>query len=321
MRIVGSIVLGVLTALTPLVAGRRTPIVLAALALLFAAGHFVGTFRSSQVGERQGTLFDAGLALLAGILLLATPSLVEGALVLILSASFVLRGVERLVRGWSVRGQTGWGSLLFDGVFNLALGAAVAGQWPVSGMSMVGLCIGLHMASAGWSAWHDAAAGGAASALAPEAEIGLDWGDDPELARAIEDVRRGEQARRPVDLYWKITIIATFLAIHVGRMGSPLTPSGMGAPLLATIGDIFAALLLAFVVLVPLRGLWRRLTRPLAQRVWKRVEHAFGRSATEPSRASPVPGSPGGSGTRSNSTRPTRRPPAPSDSACSSACR
>ena len=122
---------------------------------------------------------------------------------------------------------------------------------------MVGLCIGLLMASTGWSAWRGAAAGGTASALAPETEIGLDWQGDPELARAIEEVRRGEQARRPVDLYWKITIIATFFAIHIGRMGAPLTPSGIGAPLLATIGDVFAALVLAFVVLVPLRGLWR----------------------------------------------------------------
>jgi len=60
-----------------------------------------------------------------------------------------------------------------------------------------------------------------------------------------------------------------FFAIHAGRLQSSWTWLGLISPLVAVVGDLFSALLAA-VVLLPLWLGWRRLTRPIERRAWKR---------------------------------------------------
>ena len=46
---------------------------------------------------------------------------------------------------------------------------------------------------------------------------------------------------------------------------------GMVSPLVAVLGDIGTALLIAFVLVLPYRLLWRKLTRPIERRAWQRL--------------------------------------------------
>jgi len=68
-------------------------------------------------------------------------------------------------------------------------------------------------------------------------------------------------------------LLAIFFAIHVLRTDAKWSFIGFISPFSAVIGDMIVALILAIVLILPLRILWRRLTRPLERSAWHRLEH------------------------------------------------
>ena len=73
----------------------------------------------------------------------------------------------------------------------------------------------------------------------------------------------------PIDTFWIIVMILVFFAIHAGRLQADWTWLGLISPLVAVIGDVLSALLVA-VLLLPLWLSLRRLTRPIERRAWER---------------------------------------------------
>jgi hypothetical protein len=67
---------------------------------------------------------------------------------------------------------------------------------------------------------------------------------------------------------WMLTLAAVFLAIHAGRMPTTDTLLGISSPFVATAGDVLMTLVLATIVILPARLLWRRLTRPIERVAW-----------------------------------------------------
>ena len=80
--------------------------------------------------------------------------------------------------------------------------------------------------------------------------------------------RRRRAARSPIDRYWIFTLLIVFFAIHVGRMDAEWNLVGLFSPAWRWSGDVFFALVLAYVLIVPARLAWRFVTRPLVRRLW-----------------------------------------------------
>src|SRR5262249_18372022 len=78
-------------------------------------------------------------------------------------------------------------------------------------------------------------------------------------------------SRRSSDARWCWVFIIVFFAIHIGRMRVYWDPVGMIDPLIAVAGDVAMSLVLAFCVILPIRLGWRKLTRPLERRGWRRA--------------------------------------------------
>ncbi len=104
--------------------------------------------------RKSGHLFlhvmNAVLGIVVGIMLLRN-SLV-GALVvtLLLSVYFVVKGIFRIVSALAVRAPCrGWA--LTSGVITLILGILVWARWPVSGLWIIGMFIGIDLVFLGWS--------------------------------------------------------------------------------------------------------------------------------------------------------------------------
>src|SRR5262245_19677821 len=100
----------------------------------------------------------------------------------------------------------------------------------------------------------------------PDAKLGLPPNETFARLRAETD-----DAARTVldtDLMWMVTLGSVFLAIHLGRM--PISDSllGISSPFVATAGDLLMTLVLAAVVMLPARLLWRRFTRPVERLAW-----------------------------------------------------
>ena len=86
----------------------------------------------------------------AGFMIVANPGATAVALTLLISMFLIFGGLFRVVAALTVRFQN-WIWLLLHGVVNLMLGIAVWQQWPLSGLWVIGLFIGIDMAFNGWS--------------------------------------------------------------------------------------------------------------------------------------------------------------------------
>lgn len=90
------------------------------------------------------------LNIVVGLLIVAHPGATAMALTLIIAVLLILGGIFRLVIGFSVAYQNRiW--LVLHGVINLLLGFVIWQGWPLSGLWVIGLFIGIDMLFNGWS--------------------------------------------------------------------------------------------------------------------------------------------------------------------------
>ncbi|HWZ31207.1 MAG TPA: HdeD family acid-resistance protein [Bryobacteraceae bacterium] len=122
------------------------------LAWLLIIGGVIEAVHSIRHRER-GHLFlyvlEALLAIVVGALLLRSPA--AGALVitLLLASYFIVAGMFRIVAALMMR-LPGWGWALANGIVTLLLGIFVWGGWPVTGMWVLGVFLGVNLLFTGW---------------------------------------------------------------------------------------------------------------------------------------------------------------------------
>lgn len=111
----------------------------------------IQAFRHRSSGRLFLHVLNAVLAIVVGIMLLRNP--VQGAMIftLLLAVYFVVAAVFRIVMAFKLRDAPGWGWTLFDGIVTLILGILIWVQWPVSGLWVIGLFIGIDLIVVGWS--------------------------------------------------------------------------------------------------------------------------------------------------------------------------
>jgi uncharacterized membrane protein HdeD (DUF308 family) len=95
-------------------------------------------------------LFTGILYLVAGGMIVSKPGASALALTLLIAMFLIFGGVFRIIVALVVRYQN-WGWLVLHGVINLLLGFSIVNQWPVSGMWVIGLFIGIDLLFNGWS--------------------------------------------------------------------------------------------------------------------------------------------------------------------------
>jgi uncharacterized membrane protein HdeD (DUF308 family) len=120
--------------------------------LLIFTGVLEGAYalRHRERGHLVLYLLEALLAIVVGALLLQSP--VRGAIVLtmLVAAYFVVSGVFRIVGALALH-LPHWGWLLVSGIINLGLGIIVWGGWPVTGLWVLGMFIGINLLFSGWA--------------------------------------------------------------------------------------------------------------------------------------------------------------------------
>ncbi|MBS0380920.1 MAG: HdeD family acid-resistance protein [Proteobacteria bacterium] len=96
-------------------------------------------------------VLNAVLSIVLGVMLLRSPVAGAVILTLLLAMYFIVAAVFRIVMAFRMRGVPGWGWMLFDGIVTLILGILIWAQWPVSGLWVIGLFIGIDLIVVGWS--------------------------------------------------------------------------------------------------------------------------------------------------------------------------
>jgi uncharacterized membrane protein HdeD (DUF308 family) len=90
------------------------------------------------------------LYLIVGVFMIDNPVETAVGLTLLVAAGLLVGGILRIVLSLVERFD-GWGWALLNGVVSLILGAAIWRQWPLSGLWIIGLFVGIEMLFSGLS--------------------------------------------------------------------------------------------------------------------------------------------------------------------------
>ena len=94
-------------------------------------------------------LLSGVLYLIVGWILVARPGIGALTLTLVLAISLVVQGAFRIGAALSTR-MDGWGMLLVSGIITLVLGLMIWNEWPLSGLWVIGLFVGIDLIFYGW---------------------------------------------------------------------------------------------------------------------------------------------------------------------------
>jgi uncharacterized membrane protein HdeD (DUF308 family) len=103
--------------------------------------------------EWSGFFIDllTGLLYIAvGFMIVANPEVSAASLTLLIALFLIFGGIFKIAVAITTRYQH-WGWLLLYGVVTLALGISIWRQWPLSGLWVIGLFVGIDMILNGWS--------------------------------------------------------------------------------------------------------------------------------------------------------------------------
>jgi uncharacterized membrane protein HdeD (DUF308 family) len=90
------------------------------------------------------------LYVVVGFMIVANPGATAVALTLLIAMFLITGGIFRIVVAVAVRFPN-WIWLVVHGIVNLLLGIAIWRQWPVAGLWVIGLFVGIDMIFNGWS--------------------------------------------------------------------------------------------------------------------------------------------------------------------------
>jgi uncharacterized membrane protein HdeD (DUF308 family) len=86
----------------------------------------------------------------AGYVLISGPMAASISLTLMLAIIYIVLGAVRIISSISLRTPF-WGWNLFNGVITFTLGLLIMSQWPMSGIYIIGLFIGIDLIFSGWA--------------------------------------------------------------------------------------------------------------------------------------------------------------------------
>ncbi|HSE88250.1 MAG TPA: DUF308 domain-containing protein [Candidatus Binatia bacterium] len=273
-RIYGALllVLGLIAILTPFSAGGWAISVLGFIVLLAGVGGVIQGLRTQPPSSTWTTYLTGVLMILGGLLLFARPFMVIGGLLALLALIMAADGVSKIVSAFKDKDdKVQWWSV-FNGAVNLLIALLIWRQGPSTGSVVLGVGLGLYVMSAGWTALFAPAKGIEDADVArvtnehPDERLGL--APHAEFGRLRAAAVERELAAQPIDGFWIMVLILVFFAIHAGRLQTNWSWLGLISPLVAVIGDVLSALLVA-VLLLPGWLTWRRITRPIERRAWQ----------------------------------------------------
>jgi uncharacterized membrane protein HdeD (DUF308 family) len=120
------------------------------LLIIMGAIEAVQSFWQPRWGGLFLHLMVGILAVVVGFHLVSSPA--AGALVLtwVMAIYFMVIGIFRIIAVIAMQFPN-WGWVLLSGIITFILGVLIRSQWPISGLWIIGLFIGIDMIFSGWS--------------------------------------------------------------------------------------------------------------------------------------------------------------------------
>jgi len=267
-------ILGVIVLVMPLFIGQW---MISLLGIAFVAAgvlYFIDTMRTAD--ETTGWLSyltGVGFVILGGILFISPSVALSGTLIAI-TLYLLIDGGLKVYGAVKLTGADRWWAL-FNGLFSLG-GALLI--WSFVSVNLgglaIGIVLGLKLLVEGWTMF-----------FGPQKEDGaLDEKPDPRehpdvklhlapsntIKQINETIDNADTILSGQNVIWCLTLLLIMFFIHFIRTASTFTFIGLITPVTATIGDAAVAFILGVAVILPIRLLWRKFTRPVERTAWKR---------------------------------------------------
>jgi uncharacterized membrane protein HdeD (DUF308 family) len=121
-------------------------------ALLFIAGFFeaIQAFAQKKWNDSLWHILIGLLYAIVGILLIVNPVANAQGLTLLMAAFFIVAGIFKTVLSFALR-LPNWGWSVLGGILTALLGILILKQWPLSGLWIIGLFVGIDLIFSGWT--------------------------------------------------------------------------------------------------------------------------------------------------------------------------
>ena len=143
-------VLGVIALGASVLVTFVTVVIYGVLLLIGGVGQVVGAFWSRRWSGFFLHLLSGVLYLMLGVFFVRDPGDAALAMTLLLACFLMVGGIFKIVAALTYRFAS-WTWPLLSGVIDLVLGLLIWRQWPVSGLWVIGLFVGINMIFNGWS--------------------------------------------------------------------------------------------------------------------------------------------------------------------------
>ena len=246
---------------------------------------FVATLRSPGEGRTIYSYLGGVVTTLLGIVLFLSPRLVLSGLVIAVILFLLIDGATKTLSAYKVKPPERWWRV-FNGLFTVFLAFLV---WFLIrnhlGLLAFGFVLGLRLLVEGWTMFFLPEKGLQGTDTQVDTSRHPDTRLRLEPSQLIKEMHESilvtNEVKAGQNIVWCVTLLAILFAIHVLRTDAHWNFIGFISPFTAVVGDAVVALILALVLLLPLRLLFRKFTRGIERTAWRRFEvlHASG---TEP---------------------------------------
>ncbi|HKE59159.1 MAG TPA: metallophosphoesterase [Pyrinomonadaceae bacterium] len=278
--------LGLTVLLMPVFVGQWVISILGVVMVAAGFLQFVEILRSSEVTKSVLSYVGGVVTTLLGVVLFFAPDLALSGLLIGLTVFLVIDGATKIIAAYKLKGPDRWWSL-FNGIFTVALGGLI---WSFVrarfAFLVISVALGLRLMVHGWTMVFQPERGFETIPLTPDPRQHPDRLLRLAPSDAVRDMQEPLLERRAIakheNIVWCLMLLLIFFAIHVLRTDAKWSFIGFISPFSAVIGDMVVAFILAIVLLLPIRLLFRKMTRPIERTAWNRLTslHEKGESSS-----------------------------------------
>jgi uncharacterized membrane protein HdeD (DUF308 family) len=128
-----------------------TVFIVGVMMLIAGVAEVINSFQIKTWGKFLLWLVLGLLYIVAGFMTFENPLLAAAVLTLFLGFTLIASGIMRIVLGFSMMAGTPWIWVVLSGVITFLLGLVIVAHWPVSGLYILGLFLGIDLIFAGAS--------------------------------------------------------------------------------------------------------------------------------------------------------------------------
>jgi uncharacterized membrane protein HdeD (DUF308 family) len=128
-----------------------TVFIVGVMMLIAGVAEVINAFQIKTWGKFLLWLLLGALYIVAGFVTFENPLLAAAVLTLLLGFTLIASGIMRIVLGFSMMEGTPWIWVVASGVITVLLGLVIVAHWPVSGLYILGLFLGIDLIFAGAS--------------------------------------------------------------------------------------------------------------------------------------------------------------------------